>query len=33
MIALALPAAANEGGFVPPTLEEMHLPEILPWMA
>ncbi|UNK47202.1 F0F1 ATP synthase subunit A [Arthrobacter sulfonylureivorans] len=33
MIALALPAAANEGGFVPPTLEDMHLPEILPWMA
>ncbi|AUI53013.1 F0F1 ATP synthase subunit A [Arthrobacter crystallopoietes] len=33
MIALALPAAANEGGFVPPTLEDMHLPEILPWAA
>ncbi|MGW9404664.1 F0F1 ATP synthase subunit A [Arthrobacter sp. NPDC055585] len=32
MIALALPAA-NEEGFVPPTLDEMHLPEILPWGA
>jgi len=33
LIALALPAAADEGGFVPPTLEDMHLPEILPWGA
>ncbi|MCG2623993.1 F0F1 ATP synthase subunit A [Arthrobacter sp. I2-34] len=33
MIALALPAAANEGGFVPPTLEDMHLPAIIPWGA
>ncbi|WP_264794968.1 F0F1 ATP synthase subunit A [Arthrobacter mangrovi] len=33
MIALALPAAADEGGFVPPTLEDMHLPEVLPWAA
>ena len=32
MIALALPAS-NEEGFVPPTLEDMHLPEILPWGA
>ncbi|MER1997672.1 MAG: F0F1 ATP synthase subunit A, partial [Arthrobacter sp.] len=32
MIALALPAA-NEEGFVAPTLDEMHLPEILPWGA
>ncbi|MFD1212337.1 F0F1 ATP synthase subunit A [Arthrobacter sp. GCM10027362] len=33
MIALALPAAANEGGFVPPTLEDMHLPAVIPWGA
>ena len=32
MIALALPAT-NEGGFVPPAIEEMHLPEIFPWGA
>ena len=32
MIALALPAS-NDEGFVPPTLEDMHLPEILPWGA
>jgi F-type H+-transporting ATPase subunit a len=33
LIALALPAATNEGGFVPPTLEDMHLPAIIPWGA
>jgi F-type H+-transporting ATPase subunit a len=33
LIALALPAVTDEGGFVPPTLEDMHLPEILPWGA
>jgi F-type H+-transporting ATPase subunit a len=33
LIALALPAAANEGGFVPPTLEDMHLPAVIPWGA
>ena len=32
MIALALPAT-NEGGFVPPAIDEMHLPEIFPWGA
>ena len=32
MIALALPAS-NDEGFVPPTLDDMHLPEILPWGA
>ncbi|MCC9173029.1 MULTISPECIES: F0F1 ATP synthase subunit A [Arthrobacter] len=32
MIALALPAS-NDEGFVAPTLEDMHLPEILPWGA
>jgi F-type H+-transporting ATPase subunit a len=32
LIALALPAT-NEGGFVPPAIEEMHLPEIFPWGA
>lgn len=33
MIALALPAAPEEGGFKAPGLEDMHLPEILPWGA
>ncbi|MGJ9402499.1 F0F1 ATP synthase subunit A [Arthrobacter sp. KK5.5] len=33
MIALALPAATEEGGFKAPALEDMHLPEILPWYA
>ncbi|WP_309082093.1 F0F1 ATP synthase subunit A [Zhihengliuella sp.] len=34
MIALALPAATNESeGFVPPTIDDLHLPEILPWGA
>ncbi|GAB3185929.1 F0F1 ATP synthase subunit A [Nesterenkonia halophila] len=33
MHSLALAAADNEGGFTPPTLDETHLPEILPWMA
>ncbi|WP_390905044.1 F0F1 ATP synthase subunit A [Nesterenkonia marinintestina] len=26
-------AAAEEGGFQPPTISETHLPDILPWMA
>jgi F-type H+-transporting ATPase subunit a len=33
LIALALPAATEEGGFKAPALEDMHLPEILPWYA
>lgn len=33
MIALALPTAAESGGFTPPSLEDLHLPEILPWGA
>lgn len=33
MIALALPAAPAEGGFKAPGLEDMHLPEIIPWGA
>ncbi|MEE1620849.1 F0F1 ATP synthase subunit A [Zafaria sp. Z1313] len=33
MIALALQAAPQEGGFVPPAIEDLHLPDILPWGA
>lgn len=34
MIPLALPAATNESeGFVAPTIDDLHLPEILPWGA
>ncbi|CEA08562.1 ATP synthase subunit a [Arthrobacter saudimassiliensis] len=32
MIALALPAT-TEDGFVPPAIDEMHLPEVWPWGA
>ncbi|KNC18823.1 ATP synthase subunit A [Arthrobacter sp. RIT-PI-e] len=33
MIALALPAATTGEGFVPPTTDELHLPDVLPWAA
>lgn len=33
MTAFALPMASNDGGFVPPTISDTHLPDILPWMA
>ncbi|HKU12226.1 F0F1 ATP synthase subunit A [Sinomonas sp.] len=33
MTPLTLPAADNSGTFTPPTLEELHLPAILPWGA
>ena len=33
MIAFALPMASNEGGFVPPTVSDTHLPDIFPWFA
>lgn len=32
MTAFALPMASNDGGFVPPTISDTHLPDILPWM-
>ncbi|MFC0582585.1 F0F1 ATP synthase subunit A [Micrococcoides hystricis] len=32
MLPLVL-AAAPEGGYTPPTISDMHLPEIAPWMA
>ncbi|GAA1410162.1 ATP synthase subunit a [Glutamicibacter uratoxydans] len=33
MLAFALPMASEEGGFVPPTVSDTHLPEIFPWLA
>ncbi|MGO3151548.1 MAG: F0F1 ATP synthase subunit A [Galactobacter sp.] len=33
MIALAQPSVASGDEFTPPTLEDLHLPEILPWNA
>ena len=33
LIALALPAETENGGFHAPGLEDLHLPEILPWGA
>lgn len=33
MIALALPAATTEEGFVPPSIDELHLPDMIPWGA
>ena len=33
MFAFALPMASEEGGFVPPTVSDTHLPEIFPWLA
>jgi F-type H+-transporting ATPase subunit a len=33
LTAFALPMASNDGGFVPPTISDTHLPDILPWMA
>jgi F-type H+-transporting ATPase subunit a len=33
LIALALPATTTEGGFIPPAIDDMHLPDIFPWGA
>ena len=33
MIALALSTAAGSDGFTPPTIDDLHLPEIIPWGA
>ncbi len=33
MNAFALPMASNDGGFVPPTISDTHLPDIIPWLA
>lgn len=33
MFALALPAAESDGQFVPPSIDELHLPAIIPWGA
>ncbi|WP_258067276.1 F0F1 ATP synthase subunit A [Arthrobacter sp. GMC3] len=33
MTAFALPMASNDGGFIPPTISDTHVPDILPWMA
>lgn len=33
MLPLVLASSTNEGGFNAPTIDETHLPEIIPWMA
>lgn len=33
MLPLVLASSTADGGFIPPTIDETHLPEIFPWMA
>lgn len=33
MLPIVLASSTNEGGFTPPTIDDTHLPDIIPWMA
>ncbi|GAA1663232.1 ATP synthase subunit a [Citricoccus zhacaiensis] len=33
MLPIVLASSTDEGGFAPPTIDQTHLPDILPWMA
>lgn len=33
MLPIVLANSTDEGGFVPPTIDDAHLPDIIPWMA